>query len=185
MFGLFADKSLTTLVNNNPGLFSQAAKSGLGSKALSSAWDKSMLSAYNNSRADFASVLPDPCTGGMLAVMASGRASSAKKAGGSKCGSGCVAGGLYLNSQTSALFSPGESTTFGNPFSELWNSTTLNGMQRWQKKQLLEQNPQLAGQILDDNKPVPSAACKASSKATKNALGATLPGIFGQLRTSK
>lgn len=183
-FGLFADKSLTRAMSSSPELFAQVQRSGVGSSALAKSWQQSMAQTWAASGKDFSKVLPDPCTGGMLSVMATGNPHSASKSGARGCSTACITGGLYLNSQTTSLFSSGVASSQGNPYSSMWNTTTLNGLQPWQQKQLLAQNPSLAKSILNpDGGGASSAACSASSTASSSALTSTLPGVFKNLRT--
>jgi hypothetical protein len=180
VFGLFADKSLAKMITDSPDIFAAVGKSGVGTDAAARAWNAAMMGVYRDTNKDLAKVLPDPCTGGMLAVMASG---DPAKVGdfGSGCSTACVTGGLYLNSQTKSMFTPGTSGVHSNPLSNVWNSGTLSDLQSWQKQVLLEQNPQLTSALLADNAPQASASCAAASTATSAALGATLPGIFNRL----
>lgn len=182
-YGLLLNKSLTTMITDHPDMFADAKKSGLGSTAMSNAWGASMLKAYKASSADFASVLPSPCTGGMLAVMASGDPASAAKATGGKCSTSCVTGGMYLNSQSKALFDPARASIIANPTAQVWNGATYGAFQGWAKGLAMSQNPDLNSSL---TKTLGGAnnttGCGAAAKATQTSLGKTLPGVFAALR---
>ena len=182
-YGLLLDKSLTAMVTDHPDLFADAKKSGLGTTAMSKAWSSSMLKAYTGSKKDFANVLPDPCTGGMLAVMASGNPASAAKATGGKCSPSCVTGGMYLNNQTKSLFDPSRTSQLADPTAPLWNGATYNLFQGWAKDLAVSQNPSLASSLTKKmTQSNPTSGCAAAATATTSTLGKTLPGVFSSLR---
>jgi hypothetical protein len=181
VYGLLMDKSLTAMVNSHANLLTTVGSTGLGSPALSKAWTSSMASAYTDSTASLASVLPDACTGAMLAVTATGKASSGDSYG--NCSSSCVTGGEYLHNQLGSLFTPqaGASTVWGDPFSNLWNTGNIDGLQGWQQQDLLSQNPNLVNQLNSNEKVPDSASCAAASTGTSSVLSSALPGIFSSL----
>jgi len=183
VFGLFANKALTNLVSSRPNLIKSVQATGVGTPALTSAWNATMLKTFNASSGDLTKFLPDACTGGMLAVMASGSPAAANKFSGS-CAPSCITGGLYLNDRASALFT-GTKSTLGNPFAEVWDASTLLMLNDWQKKQMLAQNPNLGSAITSTLKTGGSPACSTAGTATKNTLSAALPGVFSSLSTKR
>lgn len=182
-YGLLLNKSLTTMITDFPDMFADAKKSGLGSAAMTKAWNSSMLKAYNSTKTDLSQMLPDKCTGAMLAVMASGNASSAAKAGAGSCSPSCLTGGMYLHNQAKSLFDPGRGSIVPNPTSPVWSSSTYNQFQGWAKGLALSQNPTLGGTLAQQlTGPTTTAGCDAASQATTNSLSKTLPGVFSSLR---
>jgi len=183
VFGLFANKALTNLVSSSPNLIKSVQATGVGTPALTSAWNATMLKTFNASSGDLTKFLPDACTGGMLAVMASGSPAAANKFSGS-CAPSCITGGLYLNDQASSLFT-GTKTTLGNPFAQVWDASTLIQLNDWQKKQMLAQNPNLGPSVMSSLKTGGSPACSTAGTATKATLGTVLPGVFSSLSTKR
>lgn len=180
-FGLLLDQAIAKTVTSAPDLFAQANSTGVGSDALASQFSASMMEAFTASSQDLTSVLPDQCTGGMLAVMASGDASSADAYG--SCDTSCVVGGLYLNGQASMMMSPSANSIWGDSSQSLWSNSTLLSIKPWQQQQLLEQNPDLVQQMLAGQQSASTgAACSTASTSSKAALSDTLPGVFGQLK---
>jgi hypothetical protein len=165
------------MVNGYPSVFADVAKSGLGTPAARQAWNTSMLGALKTTQTSLSSAMPDQCAGGMLAVMASGDASSASQF---SCGSDCAAGGLYLHTQAQKLFDHSANSTIPDPTSAVWSSGTYAGLQDWQKAVIAQQNPSLNGQLSQAFGGT-SSVCGTASQATSGALTSALPGVFAQL----
>jgi hypothetical protein len=181
-FGLLLDQSIARTVLQAPDLFAAAGRSGVGSDALATVFSDQMLSAWQDSAASLTSVLPNQCTGAMLAVMASGDPGAAQGFG--QCNPACVTGGLYLNAQTSFLFGARSNLMSGRT-NQLWTYETMLAAQSWRAQDLLEQNPQLVQALLAENGTAGGAmACAEASKGSQAALTQALPGIFSQLRVA-
>lgn len=179
-FGLLMDQSLARTVLAAPDLFAAAASSGVGSDALAGVFGEQMLAAWDASSTELTSVLPDKCTGAMLAVMASGNPAAGDDYG--SCNPACVTGGLYLNAQSSKLFGATSNLMSGQT-GQLWTYETLQAAQSWRAQDMLEQNPALVQQLLaDDGTAGGAASCAQASAQTSATLSQTLPGIFSQLR---
>jgi hypothetical protein len=182
-FGLLLNKSLTTMLADQPDLFAGAKKAGLGSAALSNAWSASMTKAFAASSTDFSRVLPDACSGGMLAVMASGNAADAGRVGGANCSPGCLTGGMYLHNQAKSLFDPQRASVVANPTTQVWNDTTYQRFAGWAKGLAVSQNPTLGSTLASQlGGHEVSTTCTAAASAAKSSLSTTLPGVFASLR---
>lgn len=180
-FGLFLDKSITQLATSRPDIISSVQATGLGSKSGQKAWAGAMSTAWAQSGQDITAALPSPCTGGMLAVMATGDASSAAKYG--SCGTGCVAGGMYLHSQALDLFNGGSSAVTDPGLNTAGAITPLTvlqdlpgGAQTGALGSIANTTPDL-NQMLSGN----GTACSTASANTTNVLKQTLPGVWGGL----
>lgn len=181
-FGLLLDQTIAGTVMNSPDLFAQASASGVGSDALAEVFSEQMLGAWEQSNQSLTAVLPNVCTGAMLAVMASGEASSGDAYG--PCDPSCTTGGLYLNNQVSRIFAPADKQLSVNETDNLWNYETLLHAQDWRTSDLLAQNPALVqGLMSTDNTSGGAMLCSAASTSTAEVLSDTLGGVFGTLRT--
>lgn len=180
-FGLLLDQSVAGTVLNAPDLFAAAAANGVGSEALAQVFSQQMMTAWEASNESLTNVLPNKCTGAMLAVMASGDKDSAQAYTG--CAPACTTGGLYLNGQTSSLFGAQSAQMSGELSDNLWTYETLLSAQQWRTRDLLEQNPGLVqGLLADDGTAGGAQLCGVASQSTKTALSSTLPGVFSNLR---
>lgn len=180
-FGLLLDQSIAGTVLNSPDLFAQAAATGVGSADLAKVFSGQLMSSWEKSNQSLTSVLPNVCTGAMLAVMASGDSSSAKEYG--PCAPACTTGGLYLNNQVSRIFAPADKQLSVNETDQLWNFETLIQAQDWRTNDLLTQNPSLVqGLMADDGSNGGALLCGAASTSTTAVLKDTLSGVFGGLR---
>lgn len=186
VFGMFFDRSLTALVSDFPDVFSQAGSAGLGTESSMGAWRQSMLTAADATNQDFSSLMPSPCVGVMLTVMASGNAeaASSQAPAGSDC-SPCVAGGLYMNQKLEDLFSGGG---IQDPFD--YNDIVITeeewlGADPWLQDLVDPEyganfSPESHSAKLFDASNKGSGCASASSGVAATADSA-LPGVFGKL----
>jgi hypothetical protein len=184
MFGLFLNKSLTSLVSDSPDVFGQVQKSGVGTSSATSAWQQAMQKAAISSQADFTKMLPSQCGASLLAGMGTGSAAKANSIAGSGCSS-CTVTGLYMNSQMLRLFDSSASSTTQNTKDGVINPAEWNKLQNWQKQAILQQNPNLQQSLsssISGGSNNGSSNCATGSTATSGALSSTLPGVFSNLQ---
>lgn len=172
-FGLLMNKSLTNLVTDYPDLVTASQKNGTGQPKMMQAWQNSMTKAYSSSSANLNSLLPSPCVGTMMSVMATGKAA----AGSAGCGSTCLASGKYLHESSKSLFSNNPTVGVTNSASGLLAATSMGSLANWASGTINTNSPTLTSSPFGAF----SAGCSETSPAVKKSAATTLPGVFGQL----
>ena len=179
-FGLLINKSLTQMALQAPGMVASIGSSGLGGPKAQKQWAAAMNAAWAGSQQDLESTLPDQCTGGMMAVMATGNPGSA--AGYGSCGTACVAGGLYLHNQAMSIFDPQVNSVIPNPVNGTLNAATVGNLPPALAQSIQTQTPAAGGSSLAALLSSNATGCSAASASTTGLMQSSLPGVWANLQ---
>lgn len=178
-FGLLVNKTVTRIAVDAPQLLNQIMATGISTPKQQAAWNKAMAAAWEGSETDLASTVPDSCTGGMLAIMASGDPSSGDSY--EDCDTACRAGGLYLHNQSLSIFNPQRLSPVPEALNTAMTAADVDALPPAVREALASQSvpPMMAN---------PAAlisgvgtSCGTARQNTTATLSTTLPGIWGNL----